>query len=69
MEENEYEIETPVVDSDSDTSKMPLVVVGLALVGGATVAKKAFNKVRGYRIVRKDSTPEPAPQPATPAEA
>lgn len=46
------ENETITVGQLSD-SKTPIVIVGLAVIGGAAVAKKAFEKARSYRIVRK----------------
>ncbi len=52
MEENE--ILTPEIVLEPETSKTPLVVAALALVGAGAVAKKGFDKVRKLRVVSKE---------------
>ena len=69
MEDFETEVVTPEVITDSETSKTPLLVAGLAVVGAVAVGKKAFNKVRQYKIIRRDADVETVVEPATPAEA
>ncbi len=56
MEENTFE-PTPVVPNQL-ASKTPAFVGVLALVGAGTLAKKGFNKVRQFRVVRKDRLDE-----------
>jgi hypothetical protein len=53
MEETDLET-TPQVDTESESSKKPVVVGALALFGAGVLAKKAFDKARKLRIVSKD---------------
>lgn len=50
---DEYETETTEVAETVTDSKTPILVLGLAAVGAVTVGKKAFDKVRSYRVIRK----------------
>lgn len=53
MEETDLETPSQAVP-ESESSKTPLVVCALALVGAGALAKKGFNKARQFRVIRKD---------------
>lgn len=53
MEETEFETPVQAVP-EPETSKKPLIMLGLATVGAVALAKKGFDKARRYRIVNKD---------------